>query len=487
MHPILRRLDALNAHLEARGFPAMSPWWRETIGRWYEGGRRQLVVRAGRRGGKSSSLIRLAVVEAIYGTHPVPPGDVGVVAIVSARRPDALERLRTVAAILDALGVEYRERGDSIELPGRRRVFTVFTASVAGVSGFTSIFVFLDECAKWRDSDSGSNPAAIVIGSIRPTLATQPNGKIVLSSSPMGLLDAHADEFARGDTPLQTTAHAPTWVANPTLTEAATRELEPDEVAWAREYAAIPQAEAETSLLMAVALDKCTRPTADVPPDDRHTYVATIDPATRGNAWTLTVGTLGDGAVRSVVLAREWRGTKAAPLRPGAIFGEIATLIRPYRLAHVHSDQWAEDAMRESARSAGLALLVTPWTASLKADAYDGLRTLVQEGKLSLPADPVFRTDLLGIRLKLTRTGISYELASLGPRHSDYAPSTAMLLTLLRVPAVPIPSPQTESERHAAWRNSFLEARTREKRREERSGPLPVTHGAFGRRAMGRR
>lgn len=478
---ILRRLDALNAALATRGFPAMSPWWRESIRAWYKTGKRQGVFRVGRRGGKSSSFCRLAVVEALYGLHVIPPGDVGVVAIISARRPDALERLRTIKAILDAIGVAYAEKGDSVELKGRPVVFTVFTASIAGVSGFTGIFILCDECAKWRDSDTGANPAAVVISSVRPTLATQPNARIALSSSPMGLLDAHADAYAEGETRMQTIAHAETWVANPTLTEAATRELEQDETVWAREYAAIPQAEGETSHLTAALLARNTRAGGNLEPDDRHTYVATIDPATRGNAWTLAIGALSDDHKRRIALTREWRGTKAKPLVPGIVFGEMADILRPFRLRSVHSDQFAEDAMRELARQKGLSLIVLPWTAGLKADAYDGLKTLAQETKLDLPDDAAVKTDLLGIREKLTRNGMVFDLAKQGARHSDYAPCIAMNVMLQRVPATPIPVTMTDAQANEAFRVDFLLGLEKERKRTERRGPAPVTHGRLRR------
>lgn len=473
---ILRRFDALDRALVAQGFPATSAWWRARIHAFYRTGKRRFIARVGRRGGKSSTLCRLAVVEALYGQHVIPPGDVGVLAIISARRPDALERLRTIKAILDAIGTAYAEKGDSVELKSRRVVFTVFTASIAGVSGFTSIFVLCDEVAKWRDSDTGANPAAVVISSVAPTMATQPNAKMILSSSPMGLLDAHADAYALGDTPHQMTAHATSWEANPTLSEASTRADEPDDLIWQREYAAIPQSETETSVLTSTLLDKVTRAAGDLEPDDRHTFVATIDPATRGNAWTLSVGALSDNAVRKIFLTREWRGTKAQPLRPGTVFREIADLLQPFRLRTVNSDQWSEDSLRESARSAGLSLVVTPWTAGLKADAYDGLKLLAQESKAEFPKSDVVRADLLGIRTKLTRNGVSYELATQGPRHSDFAPCIAMNLMLLRTRCIPIPSPQTEQEAHEAFKAKFLTDLTRERKRTERYGARPVTH-----------
>jgi hypothetical protein len=290
---ILARYDEVDARLVAVGFPKTSPWWRETFERWYRSGCRQLVPRCGRRAGKSSSLSRLGVVEALYGQHTVPPGDVGTVAIISTRRDEAAKRLRTVTSILDALGERHRPLSGGalgVELVGRRVAFQVFAASIAGVSGFTSIFVLCDEVAKWLDSDTGANPATEVLASVRPTMATQPNARIVLSSSPMGMLDAHYDAFEAGDDAYQLTAYAPTWEANPTLTEADTRLLERDESTWLREYAAVPQAEVESALLTEMLVDRATRAEPrDLPRAPGHYYAATIDPATRGNAWTLVV------------------------------------------------------------------------------------------------------------------------------------------------------------------------------------------------------
>lgn len=242
MNTIVARIDALETALADKSFPRLAPWWRSTIERFYRSNKRQLVLRVGRRGGKSSTLCRIAVLEALCGDHNVTAGDVGIVGIVSVSRDEAASRLRTIRSILDALGVKYRERDQSIELVDRPIVFKVYTATIAGVVGGTWICAICDEVCRWRDSDSGANPASQVLASLRPCLATMPNAKIFLSSSPLGLEDAHAKAFEQGETEFQSTAHAPTWEANPSLSEAATRALEPHEPTWRREFAAIPQA-----------------------------------------------------------------------------------------------------------------------------------------------------------------------------------------------------------------------------------------------------
>lgn len=160
----------------------------------------------------------------------LPPGDRGVVPIVSTSRDEAAQRLRLVRAILGALQVAFREDSDAIELldsRGRPVAFKVYTASIAGVSGFTSVGALCDEAAKWRDAATGANPAREVLATLRPTLAGQPSARLFLISSPLGLQDAHATAFDLGDTDFQLTEHSTTWEANPTITEAETHALEP--------------------------------------------------------------------------------------------------------------------------------------------------------------------------------------------------------------------------------------------------------------------
>jgi hypothetical protein len=252
----IAQLDALERALIAAGFPAMSAWWRATIERFYQSGRRQCVLRVGRRGGKSSTLCRVGVLDALYGDHTIPPGDVGIVGIVSVSRDEASQRLRTVKAILDALGVAYRPIDGGIELVHRPIAFKVFTASVAGVVGGTWIVGICDEVSRWRDVDTGANPAKEVLGSLRPALAGQRSAKLFLSSAPLGNDDAHARAFDEGETAFQITAFAETWVARPELTLAETHELEPDPRVWAREYAAQPQG-AVSACFEAEWVDEC--------------------------------------------------------------------------------------------------------------------------------------------------------------------------------------------------------------------------------------
>lgn len=483
MADVLRRFDELDAKLVAKGFPPTSPWWKKTIRRWYEGGKRQLTARCGRRGGKSSTISRLGVTEALYGHHEVPPGDYGVVAVVSTRRDEAAARLTTITTILDALGVKYRPWGDGVmgvKLVGRRVGFRVYAASVQGVSGFTGIFVFCDEVSKWKDSETGVNPATEVIKSVRPTMATQPNARIILSSSPFGMLDAHFDEYEKGETALGTTAYAPTWEANPTLTEEDTRALEPDLSAWLREYKAIPQAEIEWSLLSDEQLTRATRAAGDLPRLPGWRYAATMDPATRTNTWTLAVAGQEPSGKRHVVLAREWTPEPGRPLKPESVLREIRELIAPYGLRRVVTDQLAVDFLRAILRlmkeHERVVLIEEPWTPVSKRVAYEHLLKLAQDDRLGIPPDKMVRVDLLGIMKRITRSGVTYELAKRGNRHSDYAPAIALAVADARYAGKEPDAPLDEAQRAKAAKEKLLLDRQKERERAAKYGRRPVTH-----------
>jgi hypothetical protein len=462
----LAHLSALESALTAEGFPPMSAWWESTLQRFYNSGRRQLVLRVGRRGGKSSTLCRVAVLEALYGAHTIPPGDVGVVAIVSVRREEAAERLRTVRAILDALGVTYRPVDGGLELIARRVLFRVFTASVSGVSGFTCIAAICDEVAKWRDLDTGSNPAKEVLASLRPTIAGQPSARIFLSSSPLGQEDAHAAAFDAGDTAFQLVAFAETWTARPSLTEDETRALEPDERVWRREYAALPQAGASA------AFDPLhiERAIGQVPQEGliQCAKVVLVDPsAGASDTWSYAVcgwrfsRPEAQWQCKRVwsVGARKWldvpiQDAKGDPIpnpdwdpstsnklvfdyvggvdnavRRGvtsdAIVRMIADLARTNGAVAVHGDQFERFGLTSAFATIGLPYFPHVWTQPMKEQATMRVRRWFADDIVALPRSEVLRTQLLCFSEIIAPSGaITFKGRRGG--HDDYA----MLLLL---------------------------------------------------------
>lgn len=185
----------------------------------------------------------------------------------------------------------------------------------------------------------------------------------------------------------------------------------------------------EAGLFSTSELEGCITLEGDQPPRPGHYYASAIDPATRGNAWTLVVGEKARNGNARVVLARQWQGSVSAPLSPKKTFAEIAELLRPYGVTTLHTDQWAADALIEHASDAGLWLVSHSITDKLKLEYNMHMGALVADKQLELPRNRDLIRDLSSVRKRTTQTGVSihYPLNAAG-RHCDYAPAVALML-----------------------------------------------------------
>lgn len=469
------QLRTIDTRLAARGGHGLTPWWQAQLGRWYASGTRRFVGRVGRGGIKSTTAARVALVEVLFGEWPVPPGEVHYFAFVSASKAEAGQRLRQIAEMLRALGVAFDQAGDELIIPELRRGVRVFAATVGAVSGFRCFGFCADELAKWTSADSAANPAPEVIASLRAMCVTHPGAREFLISSPLGLLDFHAQAFERGDNENQVTASAPTWIANPSITEEQTRDLEPDERIWAREYAAQPQAgafavfsptsierafarsrtgeHAERAIVIdassgrkdtfAFAVVSWATPTSDLPHGTvirSHTVPSTdwIDglpyEASRTVESYFTQGphgelvpyehqTLPPFLCFSVIDGFE--GRFAEQVSSDDIVERIARTARQHGARHVHGDQRESYTLTSQFRRHGLRFWEHPWTATSKPDAVAHVRRLLTEGRIALPEHERLRRELHTFEERFTPSG-SLTFGARGSGHDDYV---ALLIT----------------------------------------------------------
>ncbi len=496
----LSALWALDETLAAHGVPRFSPWWRAELTRFIHalarGGVRQWTLRVGRRGGKSTSWEKFSIAWAKYGPWEIPAGERATIAFLSVSKDEATERLRAIGKKLTMLGEKFEQRGDELELTSRPCVLRVFACTIRAV-GFTAILVIADECARWESRDDHSNPAGDVVGSLKPTLATMPFGFMVLSSSPWTVDDFHAEQFDRGDTADQISSFAPSWLANPTLTEAGTRSLEPDERTWSREYAAIPSTAAapvfQTEWIKAaqgrwlqVALwapavvtdpsggrrDSWTwgavawlHPAPDFPPGpviERRRLVPEIDPWTgRERHRTVT-----ESFIETPEGEQPYRPKRADPfLQIAAVDGEtgrfsdrmtaddvvqrIADFCRPLRQHCVVTDNFSAFALKSVFMRAGLHLLDFPWSNENKVRAVEHAVRLFREGRIAIPPGHARLADELGrFEEKLTPGGYR-TFGARGNGHDDFV-SVVLMAALLDLEGQLANSPTAFGGKHIA-------------------------------------
>ena len=392
-----------DATLVAAGFPPLSPWWQEQFRALYEGRKRRLVARVGRRGGKSSSACRFAVAEALSTRHRVPPGDVGIYALFSVKKGEAAERMRTIYAILDALKVPYDASASEIRVSGRPIAFRVYAANFRTIVGGTWIGFVADEVARWRDEDSGKNPATEVLASARPALATQPHARELLLSSPWSTLDAHFDSVERGNTREQHVAIAPTWIANPTLSEERCRDLEPDEATFQREYGAKPMASGGATFFDHNAIRRAVRDyEMPVPPANGAHCTAGADFGFRRDSSAVVVAHRA-GRVDQIADLFELSPTEGTALVPSEVVRVFAERIRFHSgLTGVMADAHYRESIQEHLAVHSLSLFDAPRDV---ASTYVRARTLLHQGCLVLPNNKRLIRDLCEVQAVPTATG----------------------------------------------------------------------------------
>lgn len=161
-------------------------------------------------------------------------------------------------------------------------------------------------------------------------------------------------------------------------------------------------------------------------PEDSLSYSASMDPATRGNGWTLTVWTR-KGKKKVCAIAREWIGSRLKPLSPREVLGEIADILRPYGVKLVDTDQHLGDALADLAKEHGLSLV--QWNASEaeRVERYQAVKTRIDTGEIEFPPHPRLRADLLRVRKRVTQRGVTIDLPLTSDgRHCDFAPSVVL-------------------------------------------------------------
>ncbi len=262
-----------------QGQHAMSPWWRTELARYFASEKTWALFCLGRGGGKSSTLVRVALLYTLFGClfekRQVPPGQRWIWPFISAGTQDASRRINETQALLRGLNIEAKMRGsqfsksiDLCDVVGNDVSVLSIAGTIAGVSGPSAIGATIDEEAKLRDAKANSNPATEILASIVQMFRSRAGvhaircssawraggshyssivegetekvfvariGEEFLSSTRAGFLDVAGWETAQGNTEAAQrikeyaaslsadSPFVPTWTANPTISAMASR------------------------------------------------------------------------------------------------------------------------------------------------------------------------------------------------------------------------------------------------------------------------
>lgn len=208
-------------------------------------------------------------------------------------------------------------------------------------------------------------------------------------------------------------------------------------------------ATAEESFFSADRVDGALRKgSLELAPEQGASYSAFIDPATRKNAFTLIIVTR-RGPRMVVASAREWIGSRDAPLDTGTVLRDIARACAFYGVDCAATDQYMADAlisqarsMRDEAGSSMPAFALHVWSLSEEEKARAALHFEVKlnSGEIELANVTTWRggetettrslvVDVQRVKKQVTQTGISVKLPKTPDgRHADFWPPIGMAM-----------------------------------------------------------
>src|SRR5690606_13868615 len=302
--------------------------------------------------------------------------------------------------VLEVLEIDYHYTQQMITLVGRNVAFRTFTASLQGIVSFTCIGALCDEEARWRDRDTGANPAKEVLASLRPTMATQPNARIWHASSPWAKAGAHYEMVREGSNDRQLVFVGSTWEMNPTITEAKTKLLEPDEQIRLREYGSVPMDQEESNFFSHVAIERATE-RDDTEDDTEGQTFAGADFAFRRNSSALSL--VRKTGLKYVATYSEERSPIDGPLRVGDTVKDFALIAEQSGADFICCDLHYIESVWEQLEDFDLALVEFP--SHDKDKAFVRLRVLLNQGRLDLSRLPTRVIDQLkNVRMKPSDT-----------------------------------------------------------------------------------
>jgi hypothetical protein len=196
----------LNEKCAAMGMHRASPWWLQEIEAFYLSGKRWMLARCGRGSGKSTTLVRVAAAEALFGERVVPPGQNWIWPFVSINTTDASRRIPEIIAILNCLGHEYKlhravgkQSIDMLDRNGQQVSFLSIACNIGALSGPTAIGGIVDEEAKLLDKSTNANPASEIIASMIQTFRGH-DVRAIRCSSAWTENGSHFETIKAGDT-----------------------------------------------------------------------------------------------------------------------------------------------------------------------------------------------------------------------------------------------------------------------------------------------
>jgi hypothetical protein len=281
-----------------------------------------------------------------------------------------------------------------------------------------------DELGSWSKDRESAMPDFEVARAIKPAMGSFPFAKFIKTSTPWtkeGLLwiaDQTGSYGHKLTDPAQREAHSRTLVFRGPSAPLAPRKVLPrswlvaeftkDPDAFKREYLA-EFADSISGFLSASTLEAATdkgitERTFDPRKSPKPIYVATMDPAFRGDAFAFAIGHMENGTY-FLDWCQSWRGTREQPLSPTMVIRIIAGICKSYQIRMITSDQHHMESLQDIADQEGLVVDPCPLTNKNKAQMWGDVQSLLHQKKMRLLDHPGLLSELSKVEKRLTPQG----------------------------------------------------------------------------------
>jgi hypothetical protein len=390
---------------------------------------RELIVIAGRRGGKSTAMCVFAIWIACLCDHRgvlAPGGEIGVCLLVSRDQRvsrmlvDRIAEMMALSSPLHSMIINRTQ--DTIELSNHVRI-ELRPASYINLRGPTYLCILADEVAFWFTSTDFANPDTEILAAARPGLLTSRGPLVMISSaySQTGVLyDSWRQYFGPGGPNDVIVAYGTSRDFNPSLDQTEIdRALERDPTRNRAEY--LSEWRTDTSgFIDRAIIAACVGDYVQLSPQPGITYRCFIDQASgvpEGDSYAMTIAhksgeTVITDAVREV----------QPPFSPAAVVNEILLpLCKAYGVHSVTSDNYASGFSQNLIRSAGLGFEPAK---KHKSELYLELLPLLNSRRISLPRSDRLVNQIASLERSTQRSGRDF--IDHGPHgHDDLANAVA--------------------------------------------------------------
>ncbi len=384
----------------------------------------------GRRAGKSDRIAaNIALYESFFRKHKLSAGERGVVLLLAQNMRQAkvvrgyiegkIERSPILSGHVDS------SRANEIDLDNKITI-SIHPASFRSIRGLSVVCCICDEIAFWW-TEGYANPDVEVLRAVRPSMATFPNAKLVMASSPYAMNGILYDAWRNRKKDKNVLVwHAPTMLMNPAVPKRfLENEKKRDPENYRREYGA-EFSEAVSAFIPAEAIQACVVEGRTSVSPSRNRYCAAIDAAFKGDKFTFAISHR-EGRTGMVVVdhLQGWQGSRSEPVRLGFVIPEIKSVLQRFGVGRVYGDQFGAEPLKQSFGAAGIRFEEVTFTQNSKADIFGLLRNLIINQKIELLDHKDSLRELRGLEVELLPGG-NARIGHGRQGHDDYADSLAL-------------------------------------------------------------